>query len=387
MSPLLSRFGVVLLALLCLVCPTRRANAHTDQEWPASLEMVPRRSFLAVRIIGNGNDLRDTLVTNAHASNAALGLVTPTGALTPATAAQITRYLEGHLLFKQGGRKLPLNLESGRIWNPDGGPDHLLFSLQLRVSRDPALATAPLRVTSDLFNYLGRSKTVVILGGEQQTLNAGATREFTAQNTDETALGNAQSFALSGASSILGGVMYLLFLVTLLIAAMAWPVSRVALLMGGWLLAYGVGFALDALRVVVPSASLVGVGIALSITYVGGEALWATYQGGTNAKSLPRLCAFVALCGLVHGAAAAPAALLWGLPEAGLPLSLFAFVLGSALVSAVLCALALPLLRRTRAHLEHSAQYGGLSWHRIMMPASCAVMLLGGYWMVARPGG
>lgn len=392
------RFGLTALVIWCLY-PTY-ASAHSEQDAPAFVEIVPQRTFLTVRISGNGGDLADLIHADAHGISAAQA-----SAISEQSRQQAREYFGRHLMLKQNGVRLKGELRELRLWQSDAlDSSRTRFEVTLRYARDPKLASAPLRVTSGLFDYLQKSRAIVSMRGEEHLLKAGETGVFSATNSLPTATQNAGDWAVNGVSHIAFGWDHLLFTLALFLAASHLCLRAVALALGAFTVAHGVTFCLAVTGVLAPAAALVGVGIAASILVMGGHDFWlsrvarkrAAENRGTDSRkedaSTPaahssiamRLALLTFACGLIHGFASVPALLERGLPEAGLALCMAAFLCGTVFAQIALGVVTWRTLQALRERFEHGAQYGGMDWPRATQLASLAVMAVGGFWMIER---
>lgn len=361
------------------------ARAHSEQDAPAFVEIVPQRTFLTVRISGNGGDLSDLIHADAHGISTAQA-----SAISEQSRQQAREYFGRHLMLKQNGVRLKGELRELRLWQSDAlDSSRTRFEATLRYARDPKLASAPLRVTSGLFDYLEKSRAVVSTKGEQKTLQAGETAEFGAASATSTPAQNAGDWGMSGVLHTTSGWDYLVFILALLLAASHLPMRAVAVALGAFTLAHGLTFSLATLGVLALPLQWVAVGIAVSILVMGGHDFLLSRGANTGAtsdlgKRNTILVLLAAACGLIHGFASAPTLIERGLPEEGLALCLVAFVAGTALAQAVLGVVAWRVLKSLCFKFEHGAQYGGMNWPRATQFASLFFVGLGGFWMIER---
>lgn len=380
-----TRVWLYLLVIVCACFAPTGASAHSEQDAPAFVEIVPQRTFLTVRISGNGGDLADLIHADAHGISAAQA-----SAISEQSRQQAREYFRTHLMLKQNGVRLKGELRELRLWQSDAlDSSRTRFEATLRYARDPSLASAPLRVTSGLFDYLEKSRAIVSIKAEQKTLEAGETAEFGAASATSTSVQNAGDWSMNGFLQTISSWDLLVFLLALLLAASYLPMSAVAVALGAFTLTHGLTFSLATLGVLTLPLQWVAVGIAASILVMGGHdfLLSRGASGSANLNLRNRsllLILLAAASGLIHGFASSPALIERGLPEEGLALCLVAFVAGTALSQAVLGVVAWRVLKSLRARFEHGAQYGGMSWPRATQFASLFFVGLGGFWMIER---
>lgn len=373
------------IAALLLFFSGAPARAHSEQEAPATVEIWPQRTFLTVRVAGNGGDLADKISAQAHAATPA-----QLGDVSAAAHEKARDYFARHLMFKQGGARLHGKLKTLRLWQVEAlDPSRTRFEAVFRFERDARVAQQPLRVTSGLFDYLQKTRTVVSLQGETRVLKANETAEFAATLATASLISNIARWNWDGIAHPFSGADHLIFIVALLLAAAHLPLRAVWWALGAFTLGHGVTFSLATLGVLALPLQLVSIGIAASILLMGGHDLLLA-RAADNAKPFAArrrsifLAAFAGACGLVHGFAYAPPLVARGLPEQGLALCLLAFVIGTALTQSALCVATQQTLKVLRARFEHGAQYGGVTWTRATQFASLAIVAIGGYWMFER---
>lgn len=382
---------IFFLAGACCFLLAGKSGAHSSQDAPAFVRILPQRTFLTVVISGNGGDLADQIHADSHGLSPSQASV-----LSSQSRAEASKYFAHHLMLKQGGARLDGQLRALRLWQSDAlDSSRTRFEAVLYFPRAPDLTDKPLRVTSALFSDLEKSRTVVVLGGQEKALDPNQTAEFAAASTSPDVAQNAGAWIVKGISHIVFGWEHLLFVVALFLAASHLPLRAVAWALGAFTLSHGATFCLATTGVLAPSPQLVGVGVAASILAMGGHdfLLSRAAQKPQNTASIvkefwrnasTRLAILAFACGLVHGFVFAPSLIEIGLPEEGLAICLVAFLIGTALTQAALGVVTWRVLVTLRARFEHGKQYGGMNWPRATQMASLAVAVVGGYWMIER---
>ena len=183
-----------------------------------------------------------------------------------------------------------------------------------------------------------------------------------------------RTFVLSGIKHIMIGPDHILFLIGLLL--LGGSVARLGLIVTAFTIGHSITLSLAALDIFSPPARYVEPLIALTIVVVGADnilVLRSARQGDTSDIR----AWLAAVFGLIHGFGFASVLKEFGLPQAALGWSLFAFNLGVemgqlAIVSVVASTLA--LVRRRSARLAE----------RVALAGSIGVILAGLYWFVER---
>ncbi|MDO8677828.1 MAG: HupE/UreJ family protein [Acidobacteriota bacterium] len=195
-----------------------------------------------------------------------------------------------------------------------------------------------------------------------------------------------RTFVLSGIAHILIGPDHILFLIGLLL--LGGTVARLALIVTAFTIGHSITLSLAALDILSPPSRYVEPLIALTIVVVGADNILVLRpfdsRVGRDSSAHDALAQgsdirawLAAVFGLIHGFGFASVLKEFGLPQAALGWSLFAFNLGVeagqlAIVSVVASALA--LVRR-----------GSERWAaRVALAGSIAVILAGLYWFVER---
>jgi hypothetical protein len=194
--------------------------------------------------------------------------------------------------------------------------------------------------------------------------------------TTQGRLAVVRTFVLSGIEHIMIGPDHILFLVGLLL--LGGSLSRLALIVTAFTIGHSITLSLAALDILSPPARYIEPLIALTIVVVGADNLLVlrAVKGAPQPASDIRAW-LAAVFGLVHGFGFASVLKEFGLPQAALGWSLFAFNLGvelGQLVIVGIVASALAMVRRQSAELSS----------RVALAGSIGVILAGLYWFVER---
>lgn len=193
-----------------------------------------------------------------------------------------------------------------------------------------------------------------------------------------------KTFVVSGIEHIMIGPDHILFLIGLLLLGGTW--SRLALIVTSFTVGHSITLSLAALDLVSPSARFIEPLIALTIVVVGADNLFVlgASRSAPAAALEPSATAtadirpwLAAAFGLIHGFGFAYVLKEFGLPQAALGWSLFAFNLGVEIGQLIIVAVVaggLALVRRKSA--KASSQ--------IALAASIGVIAAGLYWFVRR---
>lgn len=185
-----------------------------------------------------------------------------------------------------------------------------------------------------------------------------------------------RTFVASGIEHILIGPDHILFLVGLLL--LGGTLKRLALIVTAFTIGHSITLSLAALDMVSPPAQFVEPLIALTIVVVGADNILVLRNKATGAQPATDIRAWLAAgFGLIHGFGFAYVLKEFGLPQAALGWSLFAFNLGvevGQLLIVGVVATALLLVRRQSSAAAH--------W--VALAGSIAVILAGLYWFVER---
>jgi len=185
-----------------------------------------------------------------------------------------------------------------------------------------------------------------------------------------------RTFVISGIEHILIGPDHILFLVGLLL--LGGSLKRLALIVTSFTIGHSITLSLAALDILSPSSQFIEPLIALTIVVVGADNILVLKGSGERARQATDIRAWLAAgFGLIHGFGFAYVLKEFGLPQAALGWSLFAFNLGvefGQLLIVGVVATALLFVRRQSAAAGH--------W--VAMVGSVAVILAGLYWFVER---
>ncbi len=185
-----------------------------------------------------------------------------------------------------------------------------------------------------------------------------------------------RTFVASGIEHILIGPDHILFLIGLLL--LGGTLRRLALIVTAFTIGHSITLSLAALDLVSPPAQFVEPLIALTIVVVGADNVLVLRGKAAAVDKASDIRAWLAAgFGLIHGFGFAYVLKEFGLPQAALGWSLFAFNVGveagQLLIVGVVASLLL-LVRRQSAAAAH--------W--VALVGSIAVILAGLYWFVER---
>jgi hydrogenase/urease accessory protein HupE len=185
-----------------------------------------------------------------------------------------------------------------------------------------------------------------------------------------------KTFVISGIEHILIGPDHILFLIGLLL--LGGTLARLGLIVTSFTVGHSITLSLAALDMVSPSARFIEPLIALTIVVVGADNLLVLRNTTPDAGKATDIRAWLAVAfGLIHGFGFAYVLKEFGLPQAALGWSLFAFNLGveiGQLLIVGVVAGALLLVRRNSAAAARQIAWLG----------SVGVILAGAYWFVQR---
>lgn len=217
---------------------------------------------------------------------------------------------------------------------------------------------------------------------EDQTLKHQAILDATRQTADyypgslQGRLSVIRTFVASGIEHILIGPDHVLFLIGLLLLGGSF--QRLAVIVTSFTIGHSLTLSLAALDLFSPSSRFIEPLIALTIVVVGADNLLVLRGTDDRARPATDIRAWLAAgFGLIHGFGFAYVLKEFGLPQAALGWSLFAFNLGvefGQLLIVGVAATALLLIRRQSAAAAHGVALAG----------SIAVILAGLYWFVER---
>jgi hypothetical protein len=193
-----------------------------------------------------------------------------------------------------------------------------------------------------------------------------------------------KTFVLSGIEHILIGPDHILFLIGLLL--LGGTFTRLALIVTSFTIGHSVTLSLAALDIVSPPARFIEPLIALTIVVVGADNLLVLRTGKKSAPSAPSVALgsetdlrpwLAVSFGLIHGFGFAYVLKEFGLPQAALGWSLFAFNLGVEIGQLLIVAFVAGVLLLVRRQSPALAR-------QLALVGSIAVIVAGTYWFVQR---
>jgi hydrogenase/urease accessory protein HupE len=185
-----------------------------------------------------------------------------------------------------------------------------------------------------------------------------------------------RTFVMSGIAHILIGPDHILFLVGLLL--LGGTLSRLALIVTSFTIGHSITLSLAALDLLSPPAQFVEPLIALTIVVVGADNLLVLRGTNDGARQATDIRAWLAAgFGLIHGFGFAYVLKEFGLPQAALGWSLFAFNLGVEFGQLLIVGVVAAMLLLVRRQSTTAARW-------VAMAGSGAVILAGLYWFVQR---
>jgi len=354
------RAALPLIGLLCAVT----ADAH-----PAPF------SYLDLRL--NAGGVNGTLVVHDLDAAHDLGLTQADSLLDPAVAARhrdaLVNLLSPRITIEFDGR--PVAIEWGAI---DVVPERQSVRLAFTVA-DPAPGHTAIRAY--VFPYDPIHQTFInIYEDDELTLQAilDASRQQVEYygGTTQGRLAVVRTFVLSGIEHIMIGPDHILFLIGLLL--LGGTLAKLALIVTAFTIGHSITLSLAALDILSPPAYFIEPLIALTIVVVGADNLLVLRAAPEQGKTATDIRVWLAaVFGLIHGFGFAYVLKEFGLPQAALGWSLFAFNLGveiGQLLIVVVVAGALILLRKRSDRAARAVATVG----------SIAVIAAGVYWFIER---
>ena len=183
-----------------------------------------------------------------------------------------------------------------------------------------------------------------------------------------------RTFVLSGIEHIMIGPDHILFLIGLLL--LGGTLARLALIVTAFTIGHSITLSLAALDILSPPAYFIEPLIALTIVVVGADNLLVLRAGQDQQASDIRAW-LAAGFGLVHGFGFAYVLKEFGLPQAALAWSLFAFNVGVEIGQLLIVAVVAGTLMLVRTRRPAAARV-------IAVVGSVAVIVAGVYWFVER---
>lgn len=185
-----------------------------------------------------------------------------------------------------------------------------------------------------------------------------------------------RTFVLSGIEHIMIGPDHILFLIGLLL--LGGTFGRLALIVTAFTIGHSITLSLAALDIVSPPAYFIEPLIALTIVVVGADNLLVLRAKPDQDKPASDIRAWLAAAfGLIHGFGFAYVLKEFGLPQAALGWSLFAFNLGVEIGQLLIVLVVAGLLIAVRRRSTAAAQ-------RLALAGSIVVIAAGAYWFIER---
>ena len=358
------RFGAAPWVLAFSLCVAAAAGAH-----PAPF------SYLDLHLDGTG--LSGTLVVHDLDAAHDLGVDNADALLDPATAAryrdQLVALLSPRLTLRLDGA--PAGISWGAI---DVVPDRQSVRLAFTVSNS---RPGHIGINAYVFPYDPIHQTFINIYEDsalklQLILDASHREAEYYSGSTQGRWAVVKTFVVSGVEHILIGPDHILFLVGLLL--LGGTLSRLALIVTSFTIGHSITLSLAALDVLSPPAQFVEPLIALTIVVVGADNLLVLRGAKGATKEASDIRAWLAIAfGLIHGFGFAYVLKEFGLPQAALGWSLFAFNLGvefgQLLIVGVVAGTLTVIRRRSESASTNLAVLG-----------SIAVILAGGYWFIER---
>ena len=354
------RFALLAIGLLCAVT----ASAH-----PAPF------SYLDLRL--NASGVTGTLVVHDLDAAHDLGITAAETLLDPEVAARhrdaLVALLSPRIRIEFDGRAVPISWGAINVV-----PERQSVRLAFTIADAPPGHTA---IHAYVFPYDPIHQTFINLYEDDQLtlqaiLDASRQRVEYYGGTTQGRLAVIRTFVLSGIEHIMIGPDHILFLIGLLLLGGTLP--KLALIVTAFTIGHSITLSLAALDIVSPPAFFIEPLIALTIVVVGADNLLVLRASPDQSKAATDIRAWLAaVFGLIHGFGFAYVLKEFGLPQAALGWSLFAFNLGveiGQLMIVLVVAGALILLhKRSVAAARIVATVG-----------STAVIAAGVYWFVER---
>jgi hydrogenase/urease accessory protein HupE len=361
--PTLAIRGLIAIALLLAAAP---AGAH-----PAPF------SYLDLHLDAAG--VRGTLVVHDLDAAHDLGITQAESLLDPAVAEKYRDALVAVL-----APRLTLTFD-GIVADVDWGaievvPERQSVRLAFTV-RQPR--PGHLLMRAHVFPYDPIHQTFINLY-EDGEIRLQAILDVTRQEADYYAgttqgrLAVVRTFVLSGIEHILIGPDHVLFLIGLLL--LGGTLTRLAIIVTAFTIGHSITLSLAALDLLSPPAYFIEPLIALTIVVVGADNLLVlrARRPETSAPSAADIRAWLAAAfGLIHGFGFAYVLKEFGLPQAALAWSLFAFNVGVEVGQLLIVAVVAGGLMALKSWSERAATL-------VAVAGSGAVILAGAYWFVER---
>jgi hydrogenase/urease accessory protein HupE len=332
-------------------------------------------SYLDLRL--NAGGVTGTLVVHDLDAAHDLGITQADSLLDPAVAAKhrdaLVALLSPRITIAFNGR--PVTITWSAI---DVVPERQSVRLAFTIADPPPGHTA---INAYVFPYDPIHQTFINLYEDdeltlQAILDASRQRVDYYAGTTQGRLAVIRTFVLSGIEHIMIGPDHILFLIGLLL--LGGTFAKLALIVTAFTIGHSMTLSLAALDILSPPAYFIEPLIALTIVVVGADNLLVLRARVAPVAPAADIRAWLAaIFGLIHGFGFAYVLKEFGLPQAALGWSLFAFNLGveiGQLLIVVVVASALILLRRRNARAARLVATFG----------SIAVIAAGVYWFIER---
>ena len=353
--------GVLMAAMLLWASP---AAAH-----PAPF------SYLDLQLDGSG--LSGTLVVHDLDAAHDLGVANADTLLDPPTAARYRDALVALL-----GPRLALTLDGTPAtitWGAiDVVPDRQSLRLAFTVSRS---RPGHIGISAYVFPYDPIHQTFINIYEDtalklQLILDASHRDAEYYSGSSQGRWAVVKTFVVSGIEHILIGPDHILFLIGLLL--LGGTLSRLALIVTSFTIGHSITLSLAALDMLSPSARFIEPLIALTIVVVGADNLLVLRGNTGDTQQASDIRAWLAVTfGLIHGFGFAYVLKEFGLPQAALGWSLFAFNLGVEIGQLLIVAVVAGSLTWVRRRSDRAS-------FQIALLGSIGVIVAGLYWFVAR---
>ena len=330
-------------------------------------------SYLDLRLSAGGTS--GTLVVHDLDAAHDLGLTQADSLLDPAVAARhrdaLVALLTPRVALHFDGR--PVAIDWGAI---DVVPERQSVRLAFTIAAAPPGHVA---IRAYVFPYDPIHQTFIniyeddaialqaILDASRQTVDYYA-------GTTQGRLAVVRTFVISGIEHILIGPDHILFLIGLLL--LGGSLGRLAVIVTAFTIGHSITLSLAALDVLSPPASIIEPLIALTIVVVGADNL-LVLRAGEDKQAADIRAWLAAGFGLIHGFGFAYVLKEFGLPQAALAWSLFAFNVGVEIGQLLIVLVVAGSLTFVRARSAASARV-------LAMVGSVAVIAAGVYWFVER---
>ncbi len=356
------RLGVRTIGVLALLLHATSASAH-----PAPF------SYLDLRLSGSG--VSGTLVVHDLDAAHDLGIAQADTLMDPAVAAKhrdaLVALLSPRISLQFDAR--PVEIAWGAI---DVVPERQSVRLAFTI---PGPVPGHVAIRAYVFPYDPIHQTFINLY-EEEAIKLQAILDVSRQTveyfagTTQGRLAVIRTFVLSGIEHIMIGPDHILFLVGLLL--LGGTLARLALIVTAFTIGHSITLSLAALDLVSPPAYFIEPLIALTIVVVGADNL-LVLRAGEDKQATDIRAWLAAGFGLIHGFGFAYVLKEFGLPQAALAWSLFAFNVGVEIGQLLIVAVVAGSLLFIRNRMPAAAKV-------IAMLGSAAVIVAGVYWFIER---